>query len=291
MTGNNTPVFFIRDPIKFPDFIHTQKKDPRTNLKNPTAVWDFWGLSPQSTHQVSILFGDRGTPDGYRQMNGYSSHTFRWVNKQGEAFWVKLHFKTLSGIKNLTAKQADDLKVDPDYATRDLVNHLDAGKTAEWELKIQVIPEKDGFNYKWNIFDVTKVVPQGDYPLIPVGKLVLNRNPENYFAETEQSAFSPGHLVPGMEPSIDKMLQGRLFSYPDTHRHRLGANYEQIPINCPYRATVVNGQRDGPMRVNKNGGIFNSIQALPPTTSPTHSAPTEATLSDSTKKQGTVPTE
>lgn len=254
MTGNNTPVFFIRDPIKFPDFIHSQKKNPRTNLKNPFSAWDFWGHTPESTHQVSILFGDRGTPDGFRHMNGYSSHTFRWINKEGEAFWVKLHFKTLSGIKNLTAKQANDLLPDSDYATRDLVNHIDAGKTAEWQLSVQVIPEKEGFNYKVNIFDVTKVVPHGDYPLIPIGKLVLNRNVDNYFAETEQSAFSPGHLVPGMEPSLDKMLQGRLFSYPDTHRHRLGTNYEQIPINCPYRAKVNNTQRDGPMRVNNNGG-------------------------------------
>lgn len=254
MTGNNTPVFFIRDPIKFPDFIHSQKKNPRTNLKNAFSAWDFWGHTPESTHQVSILFGDRGTPDGFRHMNGYSSHTFRWINKEGEAFWVKLHFKTLSGIKNLTAKQANDLLPDSDYATRDLVNHIDAGKTAEWQLSVQVIPEKDGFNYKWNIFDVTKIVPHADYPLIPIGKLVLNRNVDNYFAETEQSAFSPGHLVPGMEPSLDKMLQGRLFSYPDTHRHRLGTNYEQIPINCPYRAKVNNSQRDGPMRVNNNGG-------------------------------------
>lgn len=290
MTGNNTPVFFIRDPIKFPDFIHSQKKDPRTNLKNATAAWDFWGLSPESTHQVTILMSDRGTPDGYRHMNGYSSHTFRWVNKEGEAFWVKLHFKTLSGIKNFTAKQAADLFNDPDYATRDLVNHFDAGKTAEWQLSIQAIPEKDAFNYKWNIFDVTKVVPHADYPLIPIGKLVLNRTVDNYFAETEQSAFSPGHLVPGMEPSVDKMLQGRLFSYPDTHRHRLGANYEQIPINCPYRAKVVNGQRDGPMRVDKNGGKSIFTQDLDPTTSPTPST-TAQTVSPSTLKPSTLPTE
>jgi len=257
MTGNNTPVFFIRDPVKFPDFIHSQKKDPRTNLRSATAAWDFWGLSPESTHQVTILMSDRGTPDGFRQMNGYGSHTFRWVNKSGEAFWVKLHFKTRSGIKNLTREEAGKLQADADYATRDLQTHLDAGKTAEWDLKIQVIPEIDGFGYKWNIFDVTKVVPHSDYPLIPVGKLVINRYVDNYFAETEQVAFSPGHLVPGMEPSLDKMLQGRLFSYPDTHRHRLGANYDQIPINCPYRAKVHNGQRDGPMRIDKNGG--NSI--------------------------------
>lgn len=156
----------------------------------------------------------------------------------------------------MTNEQANNLLSDSDYANRDLINHLDSGKTAEWELKIQVMPEADGFKYKWNIFDVTKVIPHGDYPLIPVGKLVINRYVDNYFAETEQAAFSPGHLVPGMEPSLDKMLQGRLFSYPDTHRHRLGANYEQIPINCPYRAKVVNAIRDGPMNVTKNGGIF-----------------------------------
>ena len=291
MTGNNTPVFFIRDPIKFPDFIHTQKKDPRTNLKNPTPGWDFWSLTPESTHQLTTLFSDRGTPDGYRHINGYSSHTFRWINKSGEAFWVKLHFKTLSGIKTLSAKQANDLMTDPDYAQRDLVNHLDAGKTAEWQLSIQAIPERDGFNYRWNLFDVTKVVPHGDYPLIPIGKLVLNRNVDNYFAETEQSAFSPGHLVPGMEPSLDKMLQGRLFSYPDTHRHRLGANYDMIPINCPYRAKVANTQRDGPMRVDKNGGNNTLFQVTVQTTSPTPWDPTRPISSASTKKPDTNPTE
>lgn len=289
MTGNNTPVFFIRDPIKFPDFIHSQKKDPRTNIRSATAAWDFWGLSPESTHQVTILMSDRGTPDGYRQMNGYSSHTFRWINKSGEAFWVKLHFKTRSGIKNLSAEEATKLQSDPDYATRDLMTHLDAGKTAEWDLKVQVIPEIDGYGYKWNIFDVTKVVPHADYPLIPVGRLVINRYVDNYFAETEQSAFSPGHLVPGMEPSLDKMLQGRLFSYPDTHRHRLGTNYSQIPINCPYRAKVHNGQRDGPMRVDKNGGIFIFIQVDFPTTNLTVSTKV-VTLSVSTARPDTNPT-
>lgn len=198
MTGNNTPVFFIRDPIKFPDFIHSQKKDPRTNLPSAVSAWDFWSLSPESTHQVSILMGDRGTPDGYRFMNGYSSHTFKWINKLGEIHWVKIHFKTKSGIKNLKSDQATQLYTDPDYATRDLVNHIDQGKTVEWDMFIQAIPEKDGFSYHTNIFDVTKIVPQSDYPLIPVGTLVLNRNVDNYFAETEQSAFSPGHLVPGM---------------------------------------------------------------------------------------------
>lgn len=181
MVGNNTPVFFIRDAMKFPDFIHTQKRDPRTNLPYGVAAWDFWGLTPESTHQVTILMSDRGTPDGYRHMNGYSSHTFRWTNKNGESFWVKLHFKTKSGIKNFTMDEAIQRFAEPDYATRDLVETFDQGKTAEWDLFIQAIPEMDGFKYKWNIFDITKVVPHGDYPLIPVGTLVLNKNVTNYF--------------------------------------------------------------------------------------------------------------
>ncbi|EGR30659.1 hypothetical protein IMG5_126640 [Ichthyophthirius multifiliis] len=255
MVGNNTPVFFIRDPSKFPDFIHTQKRNPQTNLKCANMFWDFLSQVPESSHQVTILFSDRGTPDGYRHMNGYSSHTFKMVNEDGETFWVKFHFKTDSGIKNLTAEQANKLKSDnPDYSTQDLFQHIANGNQASWSVFLQVMPVNDGYKYRWNIFDITKVWPHSDYPLIPVGKMVLNRNPENYFAETEQSAFSPSHLVPGIEPSLDKMLQGRLFSYPDTHRHRLGGNYDQIPINCPYRAKVSNGQRDGFMVVNGNQG-------------------------------------
>jgi catalase len=174
-------------------------------------------------------------------MNGYSSHTYRWINEQGEAFYVKYHFKTDSGIKNFTASQASELKAtSKDYATEDLFNHIANGGTASWTFKVQIMPEKDGESYKYDIFDVTKVWPQSDYPLIPVGKLVLNKNPENYFAEVEQAAFAPTNLVPGIEPSNDKMLQGRLFSYPDTHRHRLGANFDHIPINCPYKARVSN---------------------------------------------------
>ena len=255
MVGNNTPIFFIRDPIKFPDFIHSQKKDPRTGLFSALTAWDFWSLSPESTHQVTYLMGRRGIPDGFRHMNGYSSHTFRWVNKDGDVHWVKIHFKVKGGCKDLPADKATERFSDPDYAGRDLVEALDRAEAVEWDVSIQAIPEREAFSYKWNIFDVTKIVPQGDYPLIPVGTLVLNRNAENYFAEVEQAAFSPGHLVPGMEPSPDKMLQGRLFSYPDTHRHRLGANYEQIPVNCPYRAKVHNGIRDGPMRVDGNQGM------------------------------------
>lgn len=255
MVGNNTPVFFIKDAMKFPDFIHTQKRDPQTNLKNPNAVWDFWSLSPESTHQVTILFSDRGIPYGYRHMNGYSSHTFKWVNAEGKACWVKFHFKTLSGIKNLTVEEAEKLKsTDPDFATRDLFNHLQNGGTAEWKVCVQIMPYEDAWTYRFNPFDVTKVWPHKDYPLVEIGRLVLNRNPENYFAEVEQAAFSPSHLVPGIEPSPDKMLQGRLFSYPDTHRHRLGGNYQQIPINCPYRARVNNYHRDGYFALGNNGG-------------------------------------
>lgn len=184
MTGNNTPIFFIRDAMKFPDFIHSQKKCPRTNLPNPVSAWDFWSLTPQSTHQVSVLMSDRGTPDGFRHMNGYGSHTFKFVNKEGEAFWVKFHFKTKSGIKNLSRTEAEQLYTQPDYACKDLLDHIDSGKTAEWTLFVQVIPEKEAWSYKWNIFDVTKVVPHSDYPLIEVGTLVLNKNVDNYFAET-----------------------------------------------------------------------------------------------------------
>jgi catalase len=255
MVGNNTPIFFIRDPIKFPDFIHTQKRNPQTNLKDPDMYWDFLSLVPESVHQVTILFSDRGTPDGFRHMHGFSSHTLKWVNKNGEVFFVKLHFRTDAGIKNLTTEEANRLAGDdPDYATRDLFNHIKSGKTATWTFYAQIMPEKEAETYEWNILDITKVWPHKDYPLQKVGTLVLDRNPENFFLEVEQAAFAPGHMVPGIEPTNDKMLQGRLFSYPDTHRHRLGANFMQIPINCPYRTRVANQQRDGPATVNDNCG-------------------------------------
>lgn len=255
MVGNNTPVFFIRDPLKFPDFIHTQKRNAQTNLKDPDAFWDFLSLVPESIHQVSILFSDRGTPDGYRRMNGYSSHTLKLVNAQNEVHYVKWHVKTDQGIANLTREKATELAgTDPDYATRDLFHSIATGKFPSWTVSLQVMTPEQAAKYKWNPLDVTKVWPHGDFPLVPIGKIVLNKNPENYFAEIEQVAFSPGHLVPGIETSNDKMLQGRLFSYPDTHRHRLGTNYTQIPVNCPMRAKVRNYQRDGFMAVNGNGG-------------------------------------
>nr|AZL94246.1 catalase HPII [Cardiosporidium cionae] len=223
MVGNNTPVFFIRDPTKFPDFIHTQKRHPQTNIPDPNMFWDFLSLVPESIHQVTILFSDRGTPDGFRHMNGYSSHTFKFVNDGGEISLVQMHFKTDQGVKNLVAGEASRLaSQDPDYATRDLFNAIAAKEYPSWTFYIQVMPLKDAANYKYNVYDITKIWPHSDYPLIPVGKLVLDRNPENYFSDVEQSAFSPAHLVPGIEASEDKMLQGRLFSYSDTHRHRLG---------------------------------------------------------------------
>jgi len=255
MVGNNTPVFFIRDPIKFPDFIHTQKRDPQTNMKDATMVFDFASLVPESNHQFTILFSERGTPIGYRCMNGYGSHTFKWVNAKGEVFYVKWHFKTDQGIKNFTGPEADAMKSkDMEFSQRDLYENIAKGNFPSWKFSVQIMPEADAATYRWNVFDITKVWPQGDYPLIPVGTMTLNRNPANYHAEIEQVAFAPAHLVPGIEPSADKMLQGRLFSYPDSQRHRLGGNYDQIPVNCPYRVKKIeNSQRDG-LTFNGNRG-------------------------------------
>jgi len=245
MVGNNTPVFFINDPMKFPDFLHSQKRHPVKNVQDPNSIFDFWQHTPESLHQVTILFSDRGTPYGYRHMNGYSSHTFKWVNAAGEAHLVKYHFKTDQGIKNFTAEEQDKMSLtNREFSQTDLYDNIEAGNNPSWTWYVQVMPEKDAENYRFDVLDITKVWPHSDYPLQKVGKMVLNRNPENYHAEVEQSAFAPSHLVPGIEPSNDKMLQGRLFSYADTHRHRLGANYKQIPINCPYRARVANYQRD-----------------------------------------------
>ncbi|XP_013782139.1 catalase-like isoform X1 [Limulus polyphemus] len=253
LVGNNTPIFFIRDPMLFPSFIHTQKRNPMTHLKDVDMFWDFITLRPESTHQVSFLFSDRGIPDGHRHMNGYGSHTFKLVNSDGEAVYCKFHYKTDQGIKNLPVEKAAELSArDPDYSIRDMYNAIAEGNYPTWTFYIQVMTFKEAESFRWNPFDLTKVWPHSEYPLIPVGKMVLNRNPKNYFAEVEQLAFCPAHLVPGIEPSPDKMLQGRLFSYSDTHRHRLGPNYLQIPVNCPYRARTFNYQRDGPQTVNNN---------------------------------------
>lgn len=254
LVGNNTPVFFIKDPKKFGDFIHTQKRDPQTNLKSPTMMWDFWSLNPESLHQVMILMSDRGTPDGYRHMNGYGSHTLSMINADNERVWVKFHFKTDQGIKNFVNGKADEMKAkDLDYSQRDLFEAIENGNFPKWNLKIQVMTEEQANSYHINPFDLTKVWPHGDFPLIDVGVMELNENPQNYFQDVEQSAFAPAHIVDGISYSPDKMLQGRLLSYPDAHRYRLGTNYEQIPVNrCPFM--VNNYQRDGSMRVDGNQG-------------------------------------
>jgi catalase len=255
LVGNNTPVFFIRDPIKFPDFIHTQKRNPETNLKDANMFWDFLSLTPESLHQVTILFSDRGTPKSYRNMNGYSSHTYKWYNDKGEYVWVKYHFKTDQGIQNLTRQEAEHLKgTDPDHATRDLHNAIARGEYPSWTLQVQIMPPEDADKYRFDIFDVTKVWPHSDYPPINIGRMVLNRNPDNYFAEVEQAAFSPGNFVPGIAASPDKMLQGRLFAYYDAHRYRLGPNYHLLPVNRPKAVEAANYQRDGYMRFDANGG-------------------------------------
>ena len=255
LAGNNTPIFFIRDPLKFPDFIHTQKRNPQTNLKDPDMFWDFLSLTPESVHQVTILFSDRGTPKDYRHMNGYGSHTFLWYNAEGERYWVKYHFKTEQGIENLTAAEADKLSgTDPDHATHDLFKAIERGEHPSWRLEMQIMPFEDADTYQLDSFDITKVWPHADYPPMEIGRLVLDRNPENYFAEVEQAAFSPANFVPGIGPSPDKLLQGRLFSYHDTHVHRLGPNYHLLPVNAPKATTMSSYQRDGFMRFDGNGG-------------------------------------
>ncbi|GMT16300.1 hypothetical protein PFISCL1PPCAC_7597, partial [Pristionchus fissidentatus] len=258
LVGNNTPIFFIRDPILFPNFIHTQKRNPQTHLKDMNMMWDFFSLRPESTHQMMFLFSDRGTPVGYRHMNGYGSHTFKLVNAKGEPVYCKFHFKTNQGIKCFSASDAGRLTgEDPDFAIRDLYDSIERGDYPQWNMFIQVMTFDQAEKWKFNPFDVTKVWPHGEFPLIPVGKFVLNRNPQNYFAEVEQSAFCPAHVVPGIEFSPDKMLQGRLFSYTDTHFHRLGPNYIQLPINCPFRSRPHNTQRDGAACLYSQGGAPN----------------------------------
>jgi len=253
IVGNNTPVFFIRDAIFFPSFIHTQKRLPGSHLKDANMFWDFLSLRAESTHQVTFLFGDRGTPDGFRHMHGFGSHTFKMVNAAGDPIYVKFHWVTNQGIKNLPAEEADLLAgTDPDYAIRDLYDAITREDFPSWTLNIQVMTFEQAEEFEYNPFDVTKVWPHGDYPLHKVGVMTLNRNPENYFAEIEQLAFSPANFVPGIEASPDRMLQGRLFSYVDTHRHRLGANYAQLPVNRPI-ATVETFTRDGPMTYINQG--------------------------------------
>lgn len=255
LVGNNTPVFFIRDPLKFPDFIHTQKRDPKTNLRSADAAWDFWSKHPESLHQIMILFSDRGIPTDYRHLNGYGSHTYSFVNSNNERFWVKFHFKTQQGHRYYTNEEAAKVVGENrESAQEDLFFAIERGEFPRWDVKVQVMPEADALKHNYT-FDLTKVWPHKDYPLIDLGVLELNRNPENYFAEVEQAAFAPSNIVPGIGFSPDRMLQGRLFSYQDAQRYRLGVNHHQIPVNapkCPYHTT----HRDGAMRVDYNGGAY-----------------------------------
>lgn len=254
LTGNNTPVFFLRDPYRFPDLNKAVKRDPRTNLRSANNNWDFWTLLPEALHQVTITMSDRGIPRSYRHMNGYGSHTFSLINANNERIWVKFHFKTAQGIQNLTNEEAIKIiGTDRESHQRDLYNAIENGDFPKWNLKIQVMTEEEADACPFNPFDLTKVWPQGDYPLIDVGVLELNRNPENYFADVEQAAFNPANVVPGVGFSPDRMLQGRLFSYGDAQRYRLGVNHYQIPVNkpqCPFH----NPHRDGAMRVDGNEG-------------------------------------
>jgi catalase len=247
LVGDNTPVFFVRDPYKFPDFIHTQKRHPRTNLRSPTAMWDYWSLSPESLHQVTILMSDRGLPTGIRNMNGYGSHTYSFINAANERFWVKFHFKTRQGHKHWTnAEGAEVVGRTRESTQEDLYGAIERGEFPKWNLRVQIMPELDAEKTPYNPFGLTKVWPHKDYPLIDVGVLELNRNPDNYFAEVEQAAYSPSNIVPGIGFSPDKVLQSRIFSYADAHRHRIGTHYEALPVNAP-KCPVHNYNKDGAM--------------------------------------------
>ena len=252
LVGNNTPVFFIRDPLKFPDFIRTQKRHPRTNLRSPTAMWDFWSRSPESLHQVTILMSDRGIPVSPRFMNGYGSHTFSFWNADGERFWVKFHLKTQQGHRTLTnAESARAIGASRETYQEDLFGAIDRGDFPRWTVHVQIMPEAEAQAAPFNPFDLTKVWPHADYPLIEAGVLELDRNPDNYFAEIEQAAFSPSNVVPGIGFSPDKVLQARIFAYADAHRYRIGTHYEALPVNAP-RCPVHHYHKDGAMRFFTN---------------------------------------
>ena len=277
IVGNNTPVFFIRDPLKFPDFIHTQKRHPQTNLKSAQMMWDFWSHSPEALHQVTILFSDRGIPDGYRHMHGFGSHTYSLISSTGERTWVKWHFKTQQGIKNLSPADAARLAgTEPDYAQRDLFDAIERGDYPRWTAYVQTMSEQEAQARAENPFDVTKTWSQKDYPLQEVGMLELNRNPQNYFAEVEQATFGPSNMVPGVGLSPDRMLQGRVFAYADAHRYRVGTNHQQLPVNAP-RSPVHSYQRDGAMAFGSNGGAAPNYEpnsyADAPKQSPRHAEP------------------
>ncbi len=248
MVGNNTPVFFMRDPTKFQDFIRSQKRRADNHLRDNNMQWDYWTLSPESAHHVTWLMGDRGLPRTWRHMNGYSSHTYMWINAGGERFWVKYHYKTDQGIEFLTQEQGTAMAADnPDAHLQDLWEAIRAGDAPSWTLYVQVMPFEEAADYRYNPFDLTKVWPHGDYPLVKVGRMVLDRNPDNYFAQIEQAIFEPNNMVPGIGPSPDRMLLARLFSYHDTHLHRVGVNAGQLPVNRP-KAPVHSYNKDGAMR-------------------------------------------
>lgn len=257
LVGNNTPVFFIRDPLKFPDFIHTQKRHPRSNLRSSTAAWDFWSLSPEALHQVTILMSDRGIPTDPMHMDGFGSHTYSFVNRDGERFWVKFHFKTRQGHAHYTnAEAAGVIGQSRETYQEALFGAIEDGRFPKWDVKVQIMPELEADTTPYNPFDLTKVWPHADYPLIDVGVMELNRNASNYFAEIEQAAFSPSNIVPGIGYSPDKVLQARLFSYADAHRYRLGTHYEALPVNAP-KCPVNHYHRDGSMR------FFDNFQSNP----------------------------
>ncbi|NJM30778.1 MAG: catalase [Rhizobiales bacterium] len=253
LVGNNTPVFFVRDPLKFPDFIHTQKRHPKSNLRSATAMWDFWSLSPESLHQVTILMSDRGCPVAPMFMNGYGSHTYSFWNAKGERHWVKFHFKTMQGHKFFTNAESErEIGRTRETYQEALFGAIEAGDFPKWKVQMQLMPEKDAEKTSYNPFDLTKVWPHKEYPPIDAGVMELNRNPDNYFAEIEQVAFSPSNIVPGISWSPDKMLQARIFSYADAHRYRLGTHYESLPVNMP-KCPVHHYHKDGQM--NAYGGI------------------------------------
>jgi len=261
LVGNNTPMFFINDPIKFPDFVHTQKRDPHTNLKSAAMMFDFWSRAPESLHQVTMLFSDRGTPDGYRHMDGFGSHTFSLINDKGDTTYVKWHLRTRQGIRNLSAQRATELAgSDPDYAQRDLFFAIADGDFPRWDVSVQLASKGELSAWEqrtgWNPFDLTKIWPHADFPLQPVGVIELNRNPVNYHAEVEQAAFSPANVVPGMGYSPDKMLQGRLFGYHDAQLHRIGTNHQQLHVNAP-RCPFHHHQRDGQMAIANGAAAQN----------------------------------
>ena len=247
LVGNNTPVFFIRDPLKFPDFIHTQKRHPRTNMRSPTAMWDFWSLSPESLHQVTILFSDRGLPQSFRHVNGYGSHTYSFINAKAERHWVKFHFKTQQGHKHWTNEEAAKvIGSDRESAQRDLYSSIEKGEFPRWNMQIQIMTEKQAESTSYNPFDLTKIWPHKEFPMIDVGHFELNRNPTNYFNDIEQSSFSPSNVIPGISYSPDKVLQSRIFAYADAHRYRVGTHYESLPVNQP-KCPVHHYHKDGSM--------------------------------------------